>query len=59
MVKHQSQIFKKPTYQTWKIKLKKFLDILICRINTLSKEDKGLKISELSISLKKLENIGK
>lgn len=59
MVKYQSQILKKPTYQTWKIKLKKFLDILICRINTLSKEDKGLKISELSISLKKLENIGK
>lgn len=46
--------FKKTTYQMWEMGLKKFLDIF--SINTHIKEDKGLKISELSISFTDLEN---
>lgn len=46
--------FKKTTYQMWEMGLKKLLDIF--SINTHIKEDKGLKISELSISFTNLEN---
>lgn len=41
----------------WEMVLKKFLDIF--SVNTWIKEDKGLNISELSISFTNLENIEK